>query len=272
VTRTENLSPEPAARLAATLDLPLAEQRNGESGTLPLTWHWLYLLDVPTRSDLADDGHRRREVAADDQLTNRMFAGGHISQRHPLRLGRDAEMHEDIVGDEVKQGRSGPLRLVTTRCVYRQDGQDAIIDTRRLVYRRPGPAPTPDAQPTSPVGAEQPGRLVGRFELEPDAALLFRISALTFNTHLIHYDRDFARAQGYPGLVVHGPLQAIAMAAAASGAVDPSGSIEFDYRLIAPLYEGQGLVAEAFADGDSLATRVTDRSGRVTAIGRLDVG
>jgi 3-methylfumaryl-CoA hydratase len=97
-----------------------------------------------------------------------------------------------------------------------------------------------------------------------DPVLLFRFSALTYNAHRIHYDRDFARAEGYPGLVVHGPLQALLMAELAR----PVGS-EYVYRLVAPLYEDQGLVVSATPEGETIDVSCRDASGRVTATGVL---
>ena len=97
-----------------------------------------------------------------------------------------------------------------------------------------------------------------------DPALLFRFSALTYNAHRIHYDRDFARAEGYPGLVVHGPLQALLMA----GLAGPAGS-EYAYRLVAPLYEDQGLIVSAAPDDDAVRVSCRDASDRVTATGLI---
>jgi 3-methylfumaryl-CoA hydratase len=95
-----------------------------------------------------------------------------------------------------------------------------------------------------------------------DPVLLFRFSALTYNAHRIHYDLQYARAEGYPGLVVHGPLQALLMAELAR----PAGS-EYAYRLVAPLYEDQGLVVSAAPDGDAVRVSCRDTSDRVTATG-----
>jgi 3-methylfumaryl-CoA hydratase len=96
-----------------------------------------------------------------------------------------------------------------------------------------------------------------------DPALLFRFSALTYNAHRIHYDRDFARAEGYPGLVVHGPLQALLMAELAR----PSDPAEYSYRLVAPLYEDDGLIVSAASDGDAVRVSCRDAADRVTATG-----
>ena len=94
-----------------------------------------------------------------------------------------------------------------------------------------------------------------------DPVLLFRFSALTYNAHRIHYDREFARSEGYPGLVVHGPLQALLMAELAR-----AGS-EYSYRLVAPLYEDDGLIVSGAPDGDAVRVSCRDTTDRVTATG-----
>jgi 3-methylfumaryl-CoA hydratase len=96
-----------------------------------------------------------------------------------------------------------------------------------------------------------------------DPVLLFRFSALTYNAHRIHYDLQYARAEGYPGLVVHGPLQALLMAELARS----GGPARYSYRLVAPLYEDQGLIVSASPDGDSVRVSCRDAAGRVTATG-----
>jgi 3-methylfumaryl-CoA hydratase len=97
-----------------------------------------------------------------------------------------------------------------------------------------------------------------------DPVLLFRFSALTYNAHRIHYDREYARGEGYPGLVVHGPLQALLMA----GQARPVGS-EYSYRLVAPLYEDQGMIVSAALDGDAVRVSCRDTTDRVTAVGLI---
>ena len=98
-----------------------------------------------------------------------------------------------------------------------------------------------------------------------DPVLLFRYSALTYNAHRIHYDRDYARSEGYPGLLVHGPLQALLMAELARR--PGRSAAEYSYRLVSPLYDGQGLVVSAAPDGDAVRVACRDAAGRVTATG-----
>ncbi len=130
-----------------------------------------------------------------------------------------------------------------------------ITEEQDLVYREAGA----DSQARSGHSVAAAGR---EWPVTVDPALLFRFSALTYNAHRIHYDRDFARAEGYPGLVVHGPLQALLMAELAR----PAGS-EYSYRLVAPLYEDDGLIVSAAADGDAVRVSCRDAADRVTATG-----
>jgi len=96
--------------------------------------------------------------------------------------------------------------------------------------------------------------------------LLFRFSALTYNAHRIHYDRDYARAEGYPGLLVHGPLQALLMAELARPDLPPA-RCDYSYRLVAPLFDDQGLIVSAATEKDGVRVAARDKAGRITATG-----
>ena len=139
-----------------------------------------------------------------------------------------------------------------------QGGQVVIAEEQDLVYREAG-ADSP-ARSGPIVAAAGRDRAV-----TVDPVLLFRFSALTYNAHRIHYDREYARAEGYPGLVVHGPLQALLMAELARSR-EPA---EYSYRLVAPLYEDQGLVVSAAPDGDAVRVSCRDAADRVTATGQI---
>jgi len=138
-----------------------------------------------------------------------------------------------------------------------QGSQVVITEEQDLVYREPG-ADNP-ARSGPSVAAAGRDRSV-----TVDPVLLFRFSALTYNAHRIHYDREYARGEGYPGLVVHGPLQALLMA----GQARPVGS-EYSYRLVAPLYEDQGMIVSAAPDGDAVRVSCRDTTDRVTAVGLI---
>lgn len=269
--QSEVLAEVPALALAGVLGVPAPRPLAGGLA-LPLLWHWLYLLDRPDQRDLGADGHPNRELTDGDELTARLFAGGRVRAHGPLITGLLTTRSMSVLRDVVKNGRNGPLRFITHRYRYEQDGQVLVEDERDIVYREPVP-------PGEPAAAADPGGRavfppeageVGRLELDASPALLFRFSALTYNAHRIHYDRDYARdVEGYPGLVVHGPLQAIAMAQAARTQAPADRPVAFEYRLTAPLFEGQGLIATAVAAKDGILTQVRDRTGRTTATGKL---
>ncbi len=225
IERTETLQPGPADALGALLGVPVPDLDRG--ARLPLLWHWLYLLDRPAQADLGPDGHPVRGVLPVPPAPGlrRMWAGGRVRTRGPLRSGFPATKRTSVLSVTEKQGRSGHLTFVTVGHQITQDGQLAVDEEQDIVYRDaivvPAPAPAAEAAFAEGPDSEPPEVPLGDGEREIDISptLLFRFSALTYNAHRIHYDRDFARdVEGYPGLLTHGPLQALAMAEAARAA------------------------------------------------------
>ncbi|MCR1781920.1 acyl dehydratase [Nocardioides carbamazepini] len=264
--RSEVLQPEPALALAGLLDVAEPDlERDG----LPLLWHWLYLLERPVQADLGEDGHPVRGVipAPPGPGRRRMWAGGRVTSLRPLRVGVVTSRRTEVVSSTDKVGRSGRLTLVVVRHTIRQEGVDAVVEEQEIVYRdaaRPSVPPTPEE-------VDDIGLAEGEWRVPIDPPLLFRFSALTYNAHRIHYDRDYARdVEGYAGLVTHGPLQAIAMAEAARRLGVVGRAIA--YRLVSPLLDHQGLVVSPPAGGDELRFSVRDRSGRTTARSLIEPG
>ena len=273
--RTEILVPGPAAALGSLLGAPVPDLEGGAG--LPLLWHWVYLLDRPAQADLGPDGHPVRGTvpAPPRPGLRRMWAGGRVRARGALRCGEPATRRSSVLSVRDKQGRSGRLTFVTVRHQVWQRGEAVVDEQQDLVYREP-------AAPSGPAGADAGDAPVvppgdGERAVEISPVLLFRFSALTYNAHRIHYDRGYARdAEGYPGLLTHGPLQALAMAEAARaagypGAADDTG-LDFDYRLTAPLFDHQGLVVSAARGQNATVTAARDRHGRPTAAGTLRRG
>jgi 3-methylfumaryl-CoA hydratase len=252
---TELITPGPAEALAGLLGVPCP----GEE--LPLLWHWVYLLDRPPQATLGPDGHPARggmPVPPGPGL-RRMFAGGRVWRHGALRLGAQATRRTWQASSARKQGRSGPLHFVTVRTEISQRGQVVVTEDQDLVYREPAP-------PGQARSAEFPVPAGDRdWPVEVNPVLLFRFSALTYNAHRIHYDLQYARAEGYPGLVVHGPLQALLMAELARS----GRPAEYSYRLVSPLYQDQGLVVSASSDGDAVRVSCRDAADRVTATGQI---
>jgi 3-methylfumaryl-CoA hydratase len=272
--RTELLLPEPACALGGLLGVPVPDLAHGEG--LPLLWHWVYLLDRPAQADLGADGHPRRGTvsAFPWQGRRRMWAGGLVRAGAPLRCGEPATKRSRLRSVREKQGRSGPLTFVTMEHQIVQRDRIVIDERQDIVYRdsvsAAGQPPPARAQQDKAAGPAD-----GEWAIEVSPTLLFRFSALTYNAHRIHYDRDYARqAEGYPGLLVHGPLQALAMAEAARAAglrADLAGSgLSFEYRLTAPLFDHEGMVVTAAWDRDTLVTAVRNFHGRQTAAGTLE--
>jgi len=272
--RTEMLLPGPAVALGALLDVPVPDLDNGAG--LPLLWHWIYLLDRPAQADLGPDGHPVRGTvpAPPGPGRRRMWAGGRVRASGKLQCGSLATKRTSVVRAQDKQGRSGQLTFVVVRHQISQQGRVVIDEEQDIVYRD---AASPAGAGQSLAPADTGPRIPlgdGERAIEVSPTLLFRFSALTYNAHRIHYDRDYARdVEGYPGLLTHGPLQAVAMAEAARAAArrgdeDP-GDLLFDYRLTAPLFDHQGMVAGATRERDTIVTAVRDIYGRPTAKGRL---
>jgi len=269
IERTETLQPEPAYALGALLGVPLPDLERGAG--LPLLWHWIYLLDRPAQADLGPDGHPVHGTlpAPPGPGRRRMWAGGRVRTRGTLRTGSPATKRTSVLSVTEKQGRSGQLVFVTVGHQLRQDGQPVIDEEQDIVYREgvAGPAPAPAGElPRVPL-------VDGEWEIDVSPTLLFRFSALTYNAHRIHYDRDYCRdVEGYPGLLTHGPLQALAMAEAARAAGHADGALTFEYRLVSPLFDYQGLVVGAVPGQAGVTTAARDRYGRQTAAGTLTRG
>jgi len=270
VERTEVLQPEPAVALARLLGVGLPDL---ETEGLPLLWHWVYLLERPRQADLGADGHPVRGVipAPPAPGRRRMAAGGRVTLLGPLVVGRDATRRTEVASLTEKEGRTGPLTFVVVRHTIRQGGEVKVVEEQDLVYRdavTTGSRAEADAF-TSTAPGEGPVTLEeDEWPLPVDPVLLFRFSALTYNAHRIHYDRDYARdVEGHRGLVTHGPLQALAMAECVRGKGVPATAI--DYRLVSPLFDHQGLVARGVLNGSGHEVSVRDLGGRITAKGHV---
>lgn len=263
VRRTEFLVPEPALALGALLGVDVPDlEREG----LPLLWHWLFLLDRPAQADLGADGHPGRNTvpAPPEPGRRRMWAGGTVSAQGALRCGQRATKSTKVVSVHDKLGRSGRLTFAVVSHEIEQNGRIVVSEEQNIVYRDAvtGEAPIAEAAPLVPAET-------GDWSIDVSPTLLFRFSALTYNAHRIHYDHDYARdVEGYPGLVTHGPLQAIAMAEAAR-AQGRAGAQRFDYRLVSPLFDHQGLVVSAVSEQQITRTIAKDIHRRQTAVGTL---
>ncbi|WP_417718975.1 FAS1-like dehydratase domain-containing protein [Salipiger sp.] len=228
--RCGTIQADRVSALAATLDLG---QGAGPGAALPAGWHWLFFNPFVRRSEVGADGHPKRGgFLPDVDLPRRMWAGGRLRYLAPLPVGADAEKQSEITAVKAKSGRAGRLVFVTVRHRIGTGGTLCIEEEQDIVYRE---AAAPDAP--KPVPPAAPDAAEWSEEVIPDPVLLFRYSALTSNGHRIHYDREYATGEeGYPGLVVHGPLIATLLQGFAARCRPGARLVRFDFRGMAPLF------------------------------------
>lgn len=237
---SDQLDVRHARLMAATLDHPVSEIAEGQP--LPPLWHWAYFLEGLPPGELGQDGHPARGAFLPPvPLPNRMWAGGALTFHEPLIIGTTMDKRSHIVSVEGKQGKTGPLVFVKVRHELSRGGKLLVTEDQDIVYTGPRKGGNPEAGQMAssqlaflPEHAEL-GSLMKRYM--PTSTLLFRYSALTFNGHRIHYDADYCReVEGYPDLVVHGPLNATLLAnyAQQRGGILTS----FHYRGVRPAFLG----------------------------------
>jgi 3-methylfumaryl-CoA hydratase len=257
--RLDVVWPPLLGRMAATLGVTVEEV--APDGTLPPLWHWMLFQDWVTPDQIGPDGHPRRGgfLPAAEDLPRRMWAGGRLEVRHRLHAGEPVRRVSKIMSVTEKTGRSGRLVFVTVQ--HRIEGQHglALIEEHDIVYRSAQGAAIQERAPAEPA----PRGAFSR-QILPDPVLLFRFSALTGNGHRIHYDLDYVRTEeGYPGLLVHGPLQAVLLADAARRISPQRLLCRFAFRGEMPAVHGQALIVEGWEERDRLILRTRDREGRV---------
>ena len=257
-TVTDDLSVSQARAAAATFDEPT--DRFDAGTALPVPWHWFYFLPRAPQAQLDEDGHPKRGgFLPPVPYPRRMFAGARLTVHRPLVLGAPAAREGVIRDVQFKSGKSGNLAFVTVAYRFVQDGATCLEEEQDIVYREPGtPVPAPVPGPWAPV----PDGAWTR-EVHPDPRLLFRFSALTFNAHRIHYDRPYAREiEGYPGLVVHGPLTA-ALLAQLVRQRQPQPIRQFSFRGVAPVFDVAPYRLVAVPGDDVIALEAQGPDGRV---------
>jgi 3-methylfumaryl-CoA hydratase len=230
--RTDLITPAPIAALAATLDRDDAIPQPGDA--VPPLWHWLYFLPVHRQSELGSDGHAKRGgFLPPVPLPRRMWAGGRLEFHHALRVGESITRVSRILNVKSKQGRSGPLVFVLVRHEISNRQGLALTEEQDIVYRD-----FPASGDSTPAPTPAPVNAVWQRTIHPDDVLLFRYSALTFNGHRIHYDRRYAMdIEGYPGLVVHGPLLATLLLDLLQRSRLGAQVKRFEFRAVSPLFD-----------------------------------
>ncbi len=258
--RVDWITPSHLAAWNATLDR--GDAFPAEGSPTPPGFHWTLFTPLARQSNLGPDGHERRGTFLPPvTLPRRMWAGSRVRFARPLRVGDRVEQVSVIDRIEEKHGRSGRLVFVTVRHTVSASGEVAIEEEQDLVYRDP---PAPSAGPPPAIEPAPAG--TWRRRIVPDDVLLFRYSALTFNGHRIHYDRRYVTGEeGYPGLVVHGPLIATLLLELVR-AEHPDATVErFRFKGVRPTFDVSPFTVEG-APGDGpghLRLWSTDNQGQL---------
>lgn len=253
----------PYAALCATLDRPA--ERPPAGTMLPALWHWLYFLPLCAQSELGPDGHARRgDFLPPVALPRRMWAGSQFQFQQPLRIGDALTRVSTIADVSEKTGRSGPLVFVRVRHEISRSGDPgcALTEYHDIVYR---PAASADEVVPPPLAAPQ--RAAWEKKWVPDDVLLFRYSALTFNGHRIHYDRRYVtQVEGYPGLVVHGPLIATLLLELLRDRLPQAQLVSYEFRALRPTFDVDHffVCGEPQPDGKTIRLWARDHEGWLT--------
>ena len=256
--RNDRIDLRIAQALAASLDHEPTSV--GEGDALPPLWHWVYFTPNARASEIGPDGHPRRGgFLPPVELPNRMWAGGRVSFVQPLQVGEAVSRVSRILRCERKSGRTGDLIFVTVEHTLSGSKGVAVVEEQDIVYRNAAPAGG------KPAGEAVPPQADFRRRIAIDPVLLFRYSALTFNGHRIHYDHPYAtKVEGYPGLIVHGPLTATLLLEAFREAHPEKRIRRFSFRAVGPLFDTHHFDVCGHISGPDSAELWTDENGRLT--------
>jgi len=262
-TVTDTATATPYAALSATLDWPA--ERPAPGTPLPALWHWLYFLPLARQSEIGPDGHPKRGgFLPPVPLPRRMWAGSDFIFHQPLLVGDTLARTSTIVDVKEKSGRTGTLLFVRVRHEIRRNGnaQVALTEHHNIVYRE---AARPDDVAPPPVAA--PADFAWKRDIVADDVLLFRYSALTFNGHRIHYDRKYVtEVEGYPGLIVHGPLIATLLMDLLRRELPDARVSRFEFKAVRPTFDINpfSVHGQPASDGKSVRLWGRDHEGWLT--------
>lgn len=231
---------KPIAMMQAVLD-----QYGQPMNELPLLFHWLYFLPVTNQSDLAEDGHPKKgNFLPPIPFPKRMWAGGRLKFHTPIRVDQQLRRESEIMKIEFKQGRSGDLYFVTVQHSIYADDKLAIVEEHDIVYREANSnlkntaSTQTENKNVSEKSTLSPRSFSYKKSFPITTTTLFRYSALTFNGHKIHYDRKYCtEVEGYPGLVVHGPLLATLLLHVLTQEYPNKQVDSFEFRAVKPVFD-----------------------------------
>ncbi len=255
------IAPSRVAALAATLDRDDPPPLAGDP--LPPPWHWTLCVPAARQSAIGPDGHPARGgFLPPVPLPRRMWAGGRLSFPQPLRVGEAVQRHSQVMSVEHKSGRSGELVFVLVRHEFRGAAGLAITEEHDIVYRD-----MPAAVSPAPTFLPAPETQAWQRQIVPDDVLLFRYSALTFNGHRIHYDRRYVtEVEGYPGLIVHGPLIATLLVDLLRRNMPDAAIAAIEFRAVKPVFDIApfDICGQPQDDGRTVKLWTRDAGGHLT--------
>lgn len=253
----DDLHPFRAQALASALDRGAAPKAGD---LLPLGWQWLYFLDAPAGSNTSPDGHAELgNFLPPTPLPRRMWAASEIYIERPFRLGAVATRRSVLRSVDAKSGTSGSLVFVTVDHEFSQDAKLCLREKQSIVYCEMPTGPVPIAQGVAARTDADWSRTI-----MPDPVLLFRYSALTYNGHRIHYDRQYAMEhEFYPALVVHGPLLATLLLEFASAHLPNARFTAFQFRAVRPTFDSHPFTVNGKREGASVKLWSADHQGQL---------
>jgi 3-methylfumaryl-CoA hydratase len=255
------ITPSKVAALAATLDRDDPAPQAGDP--LPPPWHWTLCLPAARQSAIGPDGHPARGgFLPPVPLPRRMWAGGRLTFPQPLRVGEAVQRRSQVMSVDHKSGRTGDLVFVLVRHEFHGATGLCVTEEHDIVYRD---MPAADAAPPSYKPA--PADTTWERQIVPDDVLLFRYSALTFNGHRIHYDRRYVtEVEGYPGLIVHGPLIATLLVDLLRRNLPDAAIAALEFRAVKPVFDIASfhVCGRLEADGKIAKLWTRDAEGHLT--------
>jgi len=279
---TDVIRAQPARFMRATIDQDWYGASMEVGDELPCAWHWLYFLDAARIEALGRDGHPLRgDFMPPVALPRRMWAGGRIEFIEMIRIGDTIRRISTVTDIARKTGRSGELCFVTIRHEFFRGDATVMIEEQDIVYREdpaPGDSPSPASSPSPsspapslPTVTDTSTVVNTVIHITPTPVMLFRYSALTFNSHRIHYDADYCRAvEGFPGPVVHGSLTATLLAGLAAQHGGDARPRRFAYRAVSPLYADAPVTLSAREQDAGVRLQAANARGELAMTAQME--
>ena len=269
----DNISAAPVAGLMAAFGYEDPAPRPGD--TLPPLWHGLFCTAKLPPARLGPDGLAKDEglLPAAAAYPNKLFGGARFDFRHPLRIGDTMRKESEVMSFALKEGRTGPFIVVLIEHRISNDGGVAVVEQNDIIYRAAAGAAKPSSGGAEKKAAGSPMEPVWSRTITPDPLLMFRHSAVTFNSHRIHYDRDYVRKKRYPGLLVQGTLIARMMLEMVATDFPKFVIGTFSFRSGRPVYDNGDFTigATPVADGTRIDLWALDHDGNIGMTAQANV-